>query len=194
MSAQNSRSRALQLAPWFTFPAILILVTLQLRHQGRVWWCACAQLTPWAGDIWSAHNSQHFLDPYSFTHLLHGFVICWLLTLCLPRVPPTWRLALGVLLESLWELFENTEFVIRRYRETTAALGYNGDSVANSLGDIFMCGIGFMIAQQLGFRRAIIVFVVTELVLLIWIKDSLLLEVLMLIHPVDAIKAWQIAH
>ncbi len=94
----------------------------------------------------------------------------------------------------MWEVFENTEFVIQRYREATAALGYHGDSIVNSLGDILICGVGFMIAQQLRFWRSLLVFMAMELVLLVWIRDSLILEVLMLIYPIDAIKAWQVGH
>ena len=89
-------------------------------------------------------------------------------------------------------MVENSEFVIRRYRETTAALGYEGDTVANSLGDIMCCGLGFLIARRLGLRRALAAFVLTEALLLLWIRDSLLLEVLMLLYPVAAIKAWQV--
>ena len=112
--------------------------------------------------------------------------------ICLPRLSYWWQLAIGTVVEGAWEVIENTEFVIRRYRETTAALGYSGDSIANSLGDILTCVIGFMIAQRLGFRRTALAFAVTEAVLLLWIKDSLLLEILMLIYPIDAIKAWQL--
>jgi len=97
-------------------------------------------------------------------------------------------------LEAMWEGFENTEFVIDRYRETTAALGYHGDSIVNSMGDILLCGIGFTIAQQLRFWRSLLLFAAMELVLLVWIRDSLVLEVLMLISPIDAIKAWQVQH
>jgi hypothetical protein len=103
-----------------------------------------------------------------------------------------WQLTLAILLESVWEVFENTEFTIQRYREATAALGYYGDSVANSLGDVAMCGIGFFIAHRLGLRGSLIGFAVTELVLLIWIRDSLLLEILMLIYPIDSLKSWQL--
>jgi hypothetical protein len=106
----------------------------------------------------------------------------------------SWRLALTTLLEAAWEVFENTEFVIQRYREETAALGYNGDSIFNSFGDILTCIAGFMIAQRLGFKRSALVFVATELVLLLWIRDSLLLEILMLIYPIESLKAWQIGH
>ena len=180
--------------PWLAVTAVLIVATLQLRNQGRFWWCSCGQLFIWAGDVWSSHSSQHPLDPYSFTHLLHGFVFWWLLALCIPRVAPAWRISLAIALEALWEVFENTEFVIQRYRDATAALGYHGDSVTNSLGDILTCGFGLFVAWRLGFRRSLLLFVATEAILIIWIRDSLILEVLMLIYPIDAIKSWQVSH
>lgn len=189
--AHNLGIGARKLGPWVAIVAVLTLAVFQLRNQGRSWWCSCHQLFLWAGDIWSSHNSQHLLDPYTFTHVLHGFAFCWLLMLCLPRVSVSWRLALATLLEAVWEVFENTEFVIQRYREETAALGYNGDSVFNSLGDILACMAGFLIAQRLGLKRSVLVFVATEVVLLVWIRDSFLLEILMLIYPIDALKAWQ---
>lgn len=109
-------------------------------------------------------------------------------------MPQIWQLVIAILLEAIWEVFENTEFTIQRYREATAALGYFGDSVANSLGDVAMCGVGFLVAQKLGFRRSLVTFAITEVVLLIWIRDSLLLEILMLIYPIDSLKAWQLGH
>ena len=188
---KDSKAKLRHFLPAVLILAVLALALFQLRNQGRTWWCACQQYFPWAGDIWSAHNSQHLFDPYSFTHILHGFAFCWLLALCIPRLSVTWRLALATLLEAAWEVFENTEFVIQRYREETAALGYNGDSVFNSFGDILLCIVGFMIAQRLGFKRSVLVFVATELVLLLWIRDSLLLEILMLVYPIEALKGWQ---
>lgn len=181
-----------KLWPLLTIPAVLLAATLQLRYQERSWWCACGQAFLWAGDIWSSHNSQHLLDPFAFTHVLHGFLFFWLLSWLMPGTRPLWQFTLATLVEALWEVFENTQFTIQRYREATAALGYYGDSVANSLGDVATCGIGFLIAQKLGFRRSFVAFAVTELVLLIWIRDSLLLEILMLIYPIDWLKAWQI--
>jgi len=183
-----------KLGPLLALVAVLVAATFQLRNQGRSWWCSCGQPFLWAGDIWSSHNSQHLLDPYAFTHVLHGFVFFWLLSWLLSRLPRLWQLWLAILLEALWEVFENTEFTIQRYREATAALGYYGDSVANSLGDVVTCGIGFLIAQRIGFRRSVVAFAVTELVLLIWIRDSLLLEILMLIYPIDSLKTWQMGH
>jgi hypothetical protein len=141
--------------------------------------------------VCSSDNSQHFLDPYSFTHILHGFLFFWLIVWLLPRLNTNWQLVLAVAIESLWEVFENTNFIIDRYRSQTAALGYTGDTVVNSFGDIVCCLIGFLIASRLGVRRSIIVFALLEVVLIVWIRDSLLLEILMLVAPVDAIKALQ---
>lgn len=172
---------------------ILLATGLQLHRQGRLWWCACSGFL-WTSDAWGSRTSQTFLDPYSFTHILHGLMFAGLLTLLIRGMEVRWRLFTAIAIESAWELIENTNTVIERYREATAALGYQGDTVVNSLGDIFCCGIGFMIARKLGWRRSIMLFVATELLLLIWIRDSLLLEILMLIYPLDAIKGWQLGH
>ena len=179
--------------PWLAIVVVLAGTTYQLRSQGRMWWCSCDYLLLWSGDPWTSDNSQHLLDPYSFTHLLHGFVLCGLLALIVPRLSAVWQLWLAVSIEALWEVLENSEFVIRRYRQETAALGYHGDTIVNSLGDILVCGLGFVLARRLGFRRTLGVFVVTEIALAIWIRDNLSLNVLMLIYPIDAIKEWQAA-
>lgn len=181
-----------KLWPGVVIAAILVATAFELHNQGRLWICACGRVLLWAGNICSSDNSQHLFDPYSFTHLLHGFAFCGLLALLVPRMPVRWRLCLAILLEALWEIIENSEYVIERYREATAALGYHGDTVVNSLGDITACFVGFLLAQRLGFRRSLILFVVVEAMLTIWIRDSLILEIIMLLHPVNAIKAWQL--
>jgi len=181
-----------KIVPWLGL-AILLAGTAWLLHgQGRLWICSCGQVWLWAGDIWSSHNSQHLLDPYSFTHVLHGVLFYGLLVWLRPGLPLPWRLCLATLIEAAWEVVENSEFVIQRYRETTMALGYEGDTIVNSLGDIVVCGLGFMLARQLGFRRSVIFFVATELALLLWIRDSLILNVIMLLYPIEGIKAWQV--
>lgn len=109
-------------------------------------------------------------------------------------LPTSWRLVIVLAAEALWEIIENTNAVIDRYRETTAFLGYRGDTVVNSLGDILGCGVGFLIARKLGWLRSLPIFIATEIVLLFWIRDSLILEMIMLIHPFEGIKAWQLAH
>ncbi|MDX6271298.1 MAG: hypothetical protein QOD28_2521 [Acidobacteriota bacterium] len=183
-----------KLWPWLAILAVVIAAAIQLGRQGRAWFCACGRVLLWTGEAWSGNTSQHLLDPYSFTHMLHGFVFCGLLAWVAPRLSWQWRLWLAVVAEAAWEIFENTEFVVRRYRENTMALGYEGDTVFNSLGDILACALGFLLARQLGWRRAIVVFTLTEITLLILIRDSLLLSVLMLLYPVDTLKAWQAGH
>ena len=178
---------------WLAIVGVLVVAAYRLRSQGRLWWCSCDYLLLWSGDPWSSDNSQHLLDPYSFTHVLHGFALCGLLALTVPRLTEVWQLWITVSIEAVWEVVENSQFVIQRYREETAALGYQGDTIVNSLADILLCGLGFVLARRLGFRRAVALFVVTEMVLAIWIRDNLSLNVLMLIYPIDAVREWQAA-
>jgi len=176
---------------WLAFAAIFPATAVLLRAEGRLWICACGKLLAWSGGICSANNSQHFLDPYSFTHLLHGVLFFWLIYWLAPKWHLTTQLLLATAFEAAWEVFENTNFIIERYRTATAALGYNGDTVVNSLGDILCCIAGFLIAQRLGLRRSLLLFAAFELILIVWIHDSLMLEILMLISPIKLIKAWQ---
>jgi len=177
--------------PALATAAVLAITVTQLRYQGRLWWCACGDWAIWWGDPRSSHNSQHPFDPYSFTHVLHGVVLCGVLAVVARRLAPAWRLWLAIALESLWEVVENSEFVIDHYRNATAMLGYQGDTIVNSLGDIASCVVGYLLARRLGPWRSLALLVVIEVVLLLWIRDSLLLEVVMLIHPIPGIKAWQ---
>jgi uncharacterized membrane protein YjdF len=180
------------------WPPILIAITLalaalQLHRQGRSWWCNCRGFL-WTSDAWGSLNSQTLFDPYSFTHLLHGFMFAGLLLLITRKLPTSWRLCIAIALEAIWEILENTNAVIDRYREATASLGYRGDTVMNSMGDIVCCGVGLIIARKLGWLRSLPIFIVTEIILLFWIRDSLILEIIMLIHPFEVIKSWQLAH
>lgn len=180
--------------PWLAVAAVLAAAAFVLRRQGRLWLCSCGRFRLWLGDAWGSETSQQLLDPYSFTHVLHGFALCGLLALVLPRAGWRWRLALAVLAEAAWEVLENTELVINRYRETTAALGYNGDTVVNSLGDVVACAAGFLLARRLGALKTLLVFALTEVVLLLWIRDSLLLNILLLVYPSESLRAWQAGH
>lgn len=173
------------------FGLVLLLVVVSLRAEGRMFLCSCGNFALWTSDTCSSNTSQQLLDPYSFTHVLHGFLFFWLITLLFRRMTPSWQVCLALLLEGAWEIFENTRFVIDKYRTETAALGYEGDTVVNSFGDLMCAFAGFMIARKLGLRWSLIVFVFVELVLILWIRDSLLLQILMLVRPVEAIKLWQ---
>ena len=101
---------------------------------------------------------------------------------------------MAISLEALWEILENSQFIIQRYRESTMALGYNGDSVINSMGDLISCITGFMLARYLGLRYSIALIIVIEIALLFWIRDNLTLNIIMLVCPIEAIKNWQMIH
>jgi len=171
---------------------LALAMALALRFQGRLLVCSCNHFQVWVGDICSSNNSQQLFDPYSFTHVLHGFLLFWIISLLFRRLAPEWQISLALLCEALWEVFENTSFVINRYRTETAALGYQGDTILNSLGDLMCAFFGVLIARQLGYRRSVIVFLVVEVILFISIRDSLLVEILMLIKPIAALKHWQL--
>lgn len=178
------------------WPCLAIAITLaaaafQLHYQGRLLLCSCGRFFLWVGNARSSNTSQHLLDPYSFTHVLHGVILFWLIAWFAPRLSWAWQLWLAVAAEAVWEVVENSDFIIQMYREGAGALGYFGDTIVNSLGDIAMCGLGFVLPRYLGFGRSLALFVTVEVVLLFWIRDSLVLNILMLIYPVEWIKQWQ---
>src|SRR5947207_9209831 len=115
----------------FVLTAIMAITTFVLWSEGRVGWCRTGDLVPWSWDIWSIDNSQHLIDPYSFTHILHGILEFWLIGLLFPRLPLVWRLVMAITIESMWEMVENSSFVIERYRAATISLDYFGDSIIN---------------------------------------------------------------
>ena len=148
---------------------------------------------PWSSDIWTRHNSQHVVDPYSVTHAMHGLLFYWALWLALGGVAgPTTRAGIALGIETTWEIVENTSFIIERYRAATISLDYYGDSVVNSLGDIACFVLGYAGAATMSAWVSLAAFVVAEALLLVLIRDSLLLNMLMLVHPVEAVKAWQL--
>ncbi len=168
-----------------------------LWTQGRIWWCKWdTPLYIATLDAWSKHTSQHFFDPYSMTHVLHGFIFLWVLhfvfhKLLDKKLSFAWFLFIAVFAEAAWEVLENSEFVIGRYREQTASLDYTGDSIANSFGDILACAFGFIIAYRFKFWITFALFVIIEVVLLLTIRDNLIINIIMLIYPIEAIKIWQ---
>lgn len=179
------------------YPTSLIVVcvislVLALSWQGRVWWCKVGDLSPWSSDIWTAHNSQHLFDPYTFTHILHGVIFFWIIDFVFKEMPLRWKFFLIVLIESVWEFAENSNFIIERYRAATISLDYFGDSIFNSFGDVLSCLFGAFLAYKLKFWRSFAYFILTEIILLFWLRDNLTLNVIMLIYPLDAVKKWQI--
>ena len=188
MTTETNRTRVLQIA---AIVVVLLLMVVLLRAQGRLFACACGYFEIWTSDTCSSNNSQQLFDPYSLTHVSHGFLFFYLMVLVFRRLKRNWQLVLALALEAAWEVFENSSFVIDRYRTATAALGYTGDTVVNSVGDLICAVIGFLMARQVGIRGSLLLFALLELILILWIHDSLLLQILMLVRPVEAIKLWQ---
>jgi hypothetical protein len=187
--APATSSRAFLLA----VPAILALQALVLWAMGRVPICACGYVKLWHGVVHSSENSQHIFDWYSFTHIVHGFALYFLIWLALPRAPFAPQLALGVLLEAAWEIIENTDVIINRYRAETISLDYFGDSIINSVADTAIMIFGFMLASWLPTWSTLALAIVIEVALSYLIRDNLTLNVIMLVFPFEAIKTWQAA-
>lgn len=171
----------------YLLAALVVAASLTaLRAMGRVW----GEPALWTSDANSAHTSQRLADPYSFSHVIHGFIFYALLspfqTLSLGT-----KLLIAVLVECAWEVSENTPAVINRYRTATASLGYTGDSLLNSFGDVASMVAGFFLARALPWQASLALAAIIELVLLYAIRDNLTLNVLQLVAPNARIKAWQ---
>ncbi len=161
------------------------------RAMGRKLWGISGQPGLWSGDVESAHNSQYVFDPYTFSHITHGVLLYGLVWLAAPRLPARLRILIAIAIEAMWEIVENTDMVINRYRAATISLHYYGDSIMNSMGDIVACIAGMILARLLPTRLSVVFVVLLEVILAVWIRDNLALNVLMLIHPIQVVHAWQ---
>jgi len=168
-----------------------VLVVVMLSWFGQPFWCQCGSWAPAAWDTWSSHNSQHALDPYTLTHVSHGLLFWMMLVGFRHRFSETARFSIAIAIETAWEIAENTPMVIQRYREATISLDYFGDSVTNACFDLLACVSGYLLARRVGAKVSLSLFLLLECVLILWIRDSLILNVIMLLHPIDAIRDWQ---
>jgi hypothetical protein len=174
--------------------AIAALLAIQagtLLVMGQPPICACGTVKLWHGAVDSAENSQHLTDWYTFSHIIHGVLFYLLLWLIMPRWPVVVRLAVAVGLEAGWEIFENTPFVIGRYRQSALAQGYSGDSVVNSVSDTLAMITGFVLDSALPRPATIALAVALELFPGVAIRDNLTLNIIQLVHPSDAFSRWQ---
>jgi hypothetical protein len=178
---------------WFATAALMIAAATIERINGRIFICKCGYVKLWNGAVNSSDGSQHIADWYSLSHIIHGFIFfgaTWLIG----RNWPLWvRLAVATLIESGWEILENSSFIIDRYRAATISLDYFGDSILNSMSDIGFMILGFIAASRLQMKMTIALAVAMELLALAVIRDNLTLNVVMLLHPIEAIKNWQAA-
>lgn len=170
-----------------------LMMVVVLALMGRILICDCGYVKLWHGVVVSSENSQHLSDWYTPSHIIHGFAFFGLTWLLRHKLALGWRLFIATLIEAGWEILENTPFIINRYREDTAALDYFGDSVINSTADLGAMFFGFWLASKLPWWVTVGLFLIFEAVTITLIRDGLLLNILNLIYPMDAVIEWQTA-
>jgi len=170
---------------------IVSLMALTEHFMGRLFLGPDGKFGLWDGNIMSSENSQRVADVYSFTHIIHGIVFFSLLWLFARKLPVKYRFLIVILIECAWEILENSPFIIERYRTATIGLGYFGDSIINSISDVIFMSIGFYIAYKFPKWLSITVIIVIEVLLLIFVRDNLTLNIIMLFHEFPKIKEWQ---
>ena len=180
--------------PRRAWPYALLIVAAAAAIElsfGRHPICTCGAVELWVGARDSSKTSQMLLDWYSLSHVVHGLLFYAALWLVARRRPIEWRFLFAMLIEAMWEVVENTPWVIDRYRATTAALGYSGDSVLNSMSDIAMMAVGFLLARKLPTWASIALLLTLEIIPLFVIRDNLTLNIWALLEPNASIQAWQ---
>jgi hypothetical protein len=174
--------------------AIIAITAVIELLQGHTFISKSGVVQLWLGELNSPEGSQQITDWYTFSHIIHGFVFFWLLRLISRKKWPIGLLlVLAVGVEVAWEILENSPVIINRYREVTASFDYYGDSIINSMTDIFAMVAGFFMAKRFPVWVSILLVIAMEVGVGLVIHDNLTLNILMLVYPIEAVKAWQMS-
>jgi hypothetical protein len=157
-------------------------------------WMGQPATSPAGGAIvWGdgGETSRHLADWYTPSHVIHGFIFYGVLWLFARHWSIDQRGLVALAIEAVWEVIENTPWVIDRYRDVTVSRDYIGDTVINSVFDTWAMLVGFYLASKLPVWLTVALAIALELGALVAVRDNLTLNVLMLFWPIESIRVWQ---